>query len=285
MNLIWQLLVGTWELAEENVHRLRAALVAMMMWCIGLIIIMWGINALGGKEVNYVFFFLGGIFLILKASNPRIAGASAIAGSTVQGLRDEDLSQSAVKGVVVLYRVMLGLLLGFWILAGLLSTWSFKEAPAAFFPIAAMALTIAVTVEFFNMKGGIFKWVVIGYALGVILVAFWQTVPADWKSKTSQASTSNASIQPSSQGQSFSAKWSRNDDGTIPVGVWSETVTIQPGCGIRYNAGNRTIYKTQYRYNSKEWKQHDGGQPNMNEVQFALLHAGVDDVRYRIVCY
>lgn len=284
LNLIWDIITKrSWTFTKNNVIKLRSAIVTMMMLCIGLIIIMWGINAFGGKEVNYVFFFAGGILLILQASNPRVVGGSALAGTVVQGLRDEDLTQGAVKGVMVLYRVMLGMLFGFWVLAGLLSTWSFKEAPGAFWPIAAMALTIGVTIEFFEMKGGVFKWVVIGYAVGVILVAFWQTVPTNWKSRG--VTESSASAQTSSQGQSSSAKWSvQADDGAIPVGVWSESTMLPPGSNVFFDSGNGTVYQIRYRLYNSEWKIHqrESNFPQMNEIQFKAMEAGLKKIPFTI---
>lgn len=168
--------------AENKANEVHDALVIALCTLCGLILVMWGLNAYVTKEINYFFFFVGGILLIINGSTPRIAGLSAAGGIIVQELNDKDKSQGAIKGLQVLYKVVTGVLFGFWVLAGLLSTWSFKEAPGAFWPIAAMALTIGITIELFSMKGGVFKWVVIIYAVGVICTAFWQTFPKEWKS-------------------------------------------------------------------------------------------------------
>ena len=178
----WHTEIGGTQITEDTAYEVYSALVAAILGLCATIFGMWLLNAFMAKEVNYFFFFIGGFLLLIKGFKPPVVGASAIGGVGLHFLADKDLSQGAIKGLQVLYKVVTGVLFGFWVLAGLLSTWSFKEAPGAFWPIAAMALTIGITIEFFNMKGGVFKWVVIIYAVGVICTAFWQTFPKEWKS-------------------------------------------------------------------------------------------------------
>jgi hypothetical protein len=179
----WRTVVGGAQITEDTAYEVYTALVAVGLVLCGMILGMGLLNAFIAKEVNYFFFFIGGILILMKGFKPPVVGASAIGGVGLHFLADKDLSQGAIKGLEVLYKVVTGVLFGFWVIAGLLATWSFKEAPGAILPIVAMGLTIGVTIELFNMKGGVFKWVVIIYAVGVICTAFWQTFPADWKAQ------------------------------------------------------------------------------------------------------
>lgn len=178
----WRTVVGGAQITEDTAYEVYTALVAVGLVLCGMILGMGLLNAFIAKEVNYFFFFIGGILILMKGFKPPVVGASAIGGVGLHFLADKDLSQGAIKGLEVLYKVVTGVLFGFWVIAGLLATWSFKEAPGAILPIVAMGLTIGVTIELFNMKGGVFKWVVIIYAVGVICTAFWQTFPKEWKS-------------------------------------------------------------------------------------------------------
>ncbi len=82
------------------------------------------------------------------------------------------------------------------------------------------------------------------------------------------------------------ATWNETtEDGAFPVGVWSETTQIPPGCGTEYNAGNGTLYKIRYRFYTTEWKDHIPGQyPPANEVQFMLLQNEVTAVPFVLKC-
>ncbi len=164
--------------------RIHAMLIGIIVASLVIITIMWGINIAGGKQINIIFFLLGGLYIILQTTKPVTVTVAAGAGAVVAGLADKDLSQGALTGLKALYRVTIGALFGFWVLAGLLATWSFQENPASFFYVMAMVLTIAVTVELFGMKSNkLTAKVIIIYASAVITVAFWDTITDDWKNK------------------------------------------------------------------------------------------------------
>jgi hypothetical protein len=164
--------------------RIHAMLIGIIVASLVIITIMWGINIAGGKQINIIFFLLGGLYIILQTTKPVTVTVAAGAGAVVAGLADKDLSQGALTGLKALYRVTIGALFGFWALAGLLATWSFQENPASFFYVMAMVLTIAVTVELFGMKSNkLTAKVIIIYASAVITVAFWDTITDDWKNK------------------------------------------------------------------------------------------------------
>jgi hypothetical protein len=67
-------------------------------------------------------------------------------------------------------------------------------------------------------------------------------------------------------------KWERLPDGSIPLGVWSETLPINVGCKTFYDAGVGTDFNVRYRFYSKEWSiLNYGTYPSANEVQVMLL--------------
>lgn len=217
MNEFFRIIGGVAELTASKAERIYNSLIITLLGTVGLVVIMWAINAYGAKEINFIFFFLGGILLLIMGFTPRVVGISAVAGLAVNGLQDKDLSQGTVSGMKALYKVVTGILFGFWIVAGLLATWSFKEAPMAFWLVATMAMVIGVAIEFYEIKGGVFKWVVIIYAIGVILAAFWQTFPQEWKpSRNADTPPATASTQVAKH----EARWERQADGSISVGVW-----------------------------------------------------------------
>jgi hypothetical protein len=174
-------------------------LIGVIVAAFAVIVLMWYINISGGKAYNIVLFLAGGLYIAVSFSRPLVAATAAGAGAVVAGLADKDLSQGALTGLKALYKVTVGTLFGFWVLAGLLATWSFEKNPSSFFYVMAMVLTIAVTVELFEMKSNkLAAKVIITYAIGVIAVAFWQTIdnqpnlneftPSGWKMPASSVS-------------------------------------------------------------------------------------------------
>lgn len=271
--LIWRILSGKVKDAHLEAENIHGALIAIICMTFVSTLVMWLLNISGLKEVNFLFFFVGGMYLVTKLSHPKIVVSAAVAGAGVQGLRDEDITQGAAKGTVVLYQIFLGILLGFWILAGILSTWSFALSPASFFPIAAMGMVIAITIEFFDMKGNVFPIVIIGYALVIIAIATWKTFPDEVTGYFVSEDTEvlvPAVAQPTVTHES--ATWETTEDGTLPVNVWSKTFNIGNGCRTLYDGGNGTDFIVRYRLDSSEWKIHPGGNnyPPANEVQFML---------------
>lgn len=258
MNEFFRIVSGTAELTESKAERIYNTLIITMLGTMGLLLVMWAINAYWMKEINFFFFFLGGILLLVMGFTPRVVGMSAVAGLAVNGLQDKDLSQGTVSGVKVLYKVVTGILFGFWVVAGLLATWSFKEAPMAFWPVATMAIVIGIVIEFFEMKGGVFKWVVIIYAVGVILVAFWQTLPSGVKSMF--VTTNEATLD----------EWIITK---VPV-----------GCGLKFSHDS-ALYQVEYRFYDTAWHEYKvGTSPNASEVRYKALTNGLVRMPVRVTC-
>lgn len=79
----------------------------------------------------------------------------------------------------------------------------------------------------------------------------------------------------------------READGSLPVGIWSETTTIPAGCSVKFNAGIGTLYKVRYRFYTTEWKEHEGkgkGSPSASEIQFMPLQKGVTGIPFSMKC-
>ncbi len=226
-----RLLTRGWDATNAHAENLQAAIIGILLFILIATLAMWCFNISGLKEVNFIFFFIGGLYLVAKFSQPKMVVAGAVIGTVAGGLRDKDLSQSAAEGVKWLYKIALGLVLGFWVLAGMLATWSFENAPAAFFPVAAMTMLLAVMVEFFEMKGGMFKKVLVAYAVGVIIVALWQTI--SWKSI---APTEQPEATPPHEVQEASSA-TQGGGGMIAItltkGQCSEAIIVPKGVDIK----------------------------------------------------
>lgn len=98
----------------------------------------------------------------------------------------------------------------------------------------------------------------------------------DHESKTPTQKSDVPSATTSAQAVKQEAKWDRMADGSIPVGVWSETMVITPACTVRFGAGNGTLYKVQYRLTTNSaWVDHvPKTVPDGNEVRFMMLQPG-----------
>lgn len=74
------------------------------------------------------------------------------------------------------------------------------------------------------------------------------------------------------------------DDG-LPVGVWSEEIELGIGCTVSFNAGNGSLYKTQYRFYTQEWIDHEpDSSQKMSHFRFMILSEGVTAVPYLMSC-
>ncbi|MFZ2253089.1 MAG: hypothetical protein WAW13_02840 [Minisyncoccia bacterium] len=82
-----------------------------------------------------------------------------------------------------------------------------------------------------------------------------------------------------------SAKWAQTaDDGSIPVGVWSESTMLPPGSMTYYDAGNGTVYQIRYRLYGGKWTIHPGGNnfPPANEIQFRALKGSLTKIPFTV---
>lgn len=189
---------------KQVYKRVWIGLFKLIPCVIGLILLMWAINAYGGtaiaKEWNLVFFFLSGPAIPFFLLVPRTSAIAMVAGMFAGGLKDEDLSQSAMAGLTSFYYAVRATVLWFWVLSGLLATWSFAPAPGAFFVFAAMGAFLGLLFWHYEMNSGIVAKLLVAYAICVMLAATWKTVPEDWKpdfkTKSPAASASRVAAAP-----------------------------------------------------------------------------------------
>lgn len=80
-------------------------------------------------------------------------------------------------------------------------------------------------------------------------------------------------------------KWAqKGEDGTLPVGVWSNTLYLKSRCMAEYDAGNGIAYKVQTRLYD-DWEDHIPGTINKgNELRIMILKEGLRRVPVTMVC-
>ena len=227
-------------LLKDAADELYKSIVKIGFCAIIGILVMWVVNAIGAKELNFVFFFIGIIVFAIWVFAPTRLLIAAGAGAAIEGLQDKDLTQGAVKGITTLYQVALGVMLWFMIAAGILSVISFQAKPMAFFPIVAMLLLI--TVGYSAVKNGTVKGFIATFGTLVIIFYLWALVPEDWKFwKSSENATQPGKVvQGAMSGRmdntESQAIWTGVEpDGSAPVGVWSLEVTVPFGCGVHFS--------------------------------------------------
>lgn len=164
-------------ITAHEANKLHAEIIKWLINTFILTLFMWGFNVVGLMGLNFFILFLGSIIIFAKAIKPINVLLAATAGAGINGLLDKDKTQGAVAGMIFLSRIFIGVMLGFFLIGGILATYSFKEAPMMFFPIAVMLILIGLTIEYYQIKGKILPWLIIGYATVIIFNSIWYTVP------------------------------------------------------------------------------------------------------------
>ncbi len=170
-----------------------------------------------------------------------------------------------------------------------------EKLPLATFVAGALALFLI------TKAGSMGKW--IGIPL-MILVIFagpnFGKLTSKWYAHTDQVIEGKKDLLPEilgsaipspgkvTEGTTTTARFAgREADGSLPVGIWSETTTIPAGCSVKFNAGIGTLYKVRYRFYTTEWKEHEGkgkGSPSASEIQFMPLQKGVTGIPFSMKC-
>lgn len=136
------------------------------------------------------------------------------------------------------------------------------------------------------------KWAAALFVL-LALLFWWRNLPSlspgndvSAGAVTDEAQKQLPTAAPSSTSTIQEARWSEGDtnDGSLPIGTWSEILSADPGCKIHFDGGNGVDYMVRYRLHSGEWEDHEPGTyPKADEVQFMLLKP-VGRVPVRITC-
>ena len=128
-------------------------------------------------------------------------------------------------------------------------------------------------------KIGAYAKHIAGTIVGIILL-IWATMILIPHAKEEGAKVATEQ----SAAPTASAQWKQSaEDGTIPVGVWSESTMPPPGSKVFFDPGNGTVYQIRYRLYSGEWTIHPGvGYPPMNEFQFKALKGGLTRIPFTV---
>ena len=148
--VIWNILRGYYNAADMHLENIQAGFISIILGMAGLVLVMFGFNAGGLKMVNIFFFFAGGFFIVLHATRPAALGVSALVGLPFGG---------PTEGIRMLYRATLGLLIGFFGIALILSIVSFEDAKTAFFTMLMGMMLMGVTSAFYDVKTDTLKTV------------------------------------------------------------------------------------------------------------------------------
>lgn len=158
------------------------AIWAIALSAIGLILIMWILNICGLKELNYIFFFLGGIAIFMAGINPITLIASIFVGGISGKIDGKGFFKGTKQGVNNLFHFVNGIAYAFVLLSGIASVISFKESPSSFFAILVAATILCSGASY--MKKDIGRLITLFTTIFVIYIclrAFWAIVPVDTK--------------------------------------------------------------------------------------------------------
>ena len=175
---------------------------------------------------------------------------------------------------------------------------SYSSLGVSFWVPAALVILLAI-LGGMGKAGGvgtIASWLVGAALIGYLTlhIAFGENsgdVIETWQKKAVSVAKGDEgpspSVQvPSSHSNVKTATWEKTaQDGSLPVGEWSNSIKTLPGCDLYLAHGNGTVYKYQYRILGGEWKDHtpktmvDG-----DEGRFMLLQTGVSEIPVRIKC-
>ncbi|HXK37883.1 MAG TPA: hypothetical protein VJ579_02350 [Candidatus Paceibacterota bacterium] len=182
MNAILTFLRGLATSAGNAVSNILKTMFLASIFMLGLTFVMWLLNIFGLKELNYVFFFLGGIMIFFIGFNPATIVTSILVGAVAGGINREGIMKGALTGPARLLYFIIGLLYAFFALAGLLATTSFAESPSSFFAIMAMTMLLGVATAFVGAKASKFAFAVVAvYAAYICVRAIWAIIPVETK--------------------------------------------------------------------------------------------------------
>lgn len=132
-----------------------------------------------------------------------------------------------------------------------------------------------------STKGRLKKF---GLYAAVVLVVL--TLLIWWKNTPLKEEVAKAGVEKSVPAMpNTSAQWKQSaEDGSIPVGVWSESTMLPPGSKTFFDAGNGTVYQIRYRLYKSEWTVHSGGNnfPPADEIQFKAMKPGLQKIPFTV---
>lgn len=183
--------------ADRAYARLWVLLTKVGLAVVVVIVGMWAVNAyLDMSRLNLLVFFGGTPVVLFLAFAPRVQAIGLVTAILGKKLGGATLPDSIKNGVGSWYSLIRATVMWFWVVSGFLSTMPFGNSPSAFWVVAAMLLTVAVVISHYNIGGKWLPYLLITYAIGVALMAFWELAPAEWREwrASSTASTSPSEV-------------------------------------------------------------------------------------------
>lgn len=140
---------------------------------------MWWLNVAaessGWVYLNLIPTILGTIAIFFWGLRPTHILAFGGIGGLMEKLRDKDTSQGVAIGPYWLYRAVLWFGFGFFMIGITLTTWSFHEAPGAFWIGYGSLLGLVIVFQLLRWNGTWAPYIALIYLLGCLAVSAWQT--------------------------------------------------------------------------------------------------------------
>jgi len=177
------------EVSRDGVAHILRSLWLGIMALLATIFVMWLLNIMGYRGVNIPIALIGSLLVAMvgyRATNLLTFGGF---GAIISALQDKDKSQGAATGLIWLTEILVALGLAFVLSAFTLMTWSFKQAPGAFWILFFAATLILLVQQHWKMQAGMAKWLIIGYAVLCSMVAIWTTFGGAYTGDSFNAAT------------------------------------------------------------------------------------------------
>jgi hypothetical protein len=158
----------------RNVH---VAITKLSIVAVAMVVVMWLFNTWDLKGVNWVFFFVGALLILHIMIGPgKVLVSMGIGAAYASNLSIKKLMDGSLGGLSVLFKIILGIVVYWWMISGFLATWSFVESPRSFFPFAGMILLLMGLYAFYGKTSEkVTIFIVTAYALAIIGLALWPT--------------------------------------------------------------------------------------------------------------
>lgn len=138
-------------------------------------VLMWICNIAGFNGVNIILAFFGlGLIGFVFTKPDLLLHVIPIEGF-FSWLRDEDASQGAANSLGKLSRIGIGVIFAFSMNSVALATWSFAQAPMAFWGLELIIIAFASWGAIYRSRGDMSKKITAGYLTVAALALIWST--------------------------------------------------------------------------------------------------------------
>lgn len=190
MNVVLNIIRNTGRLSYHTAKDLYILMIIIVLAAITAISLMWSANVWLSPAVNVVPTLLGAILMLFASTHPKVILGTMGLGAVIQGLRDEDITQGAVQGISVLFKLFLGTMFYFTVAGAALSLIPFASFPMIFWAVVLVVMAVQSMFGFYDISAG--HWtrrIVVSSAILVLIVygavwAFKDTGIAKWAKRT-----------------------------------------------------------------------------------------------------